>query len=194
MNPADILTLITQPIPIFAMICITLLLLFYFNRFVRKRNNAENAFSTLDVYLQKRSDLIPDLARVARAYAEHEAQVLTRLTEKRADPSQTADRSAKLKLESDISERLYSLFATAESYPELKSSSHYLELQKGLREIEENIAAARRTYNFAATDLNTSIQSFPGLIFAALFRFKDRPLFEISHGERGKPDIQSILK
>jgi LemA protein len=162
-----------------------------YNRLVRARNGVENAFASIDVQLKQRCDLIPKLVDSMREYMTHERGTLDELTalRERATASGTpADE--RLALDQQMSGMMRGLMVRAEAYPDLKASETVTMLQRSLNEVEAQIAAARRTYNAAATGFNTAIEVFPANLFASLFGFARRPLFEASAGDRAVPDVK----
>lgn len=159
-----------------------------YNRLVANRNAVDRAFSTIDVQLKLRCDLVPRVVEAVRGYMQHERGVLERLTSLRAQATGAAiDPAARVALDAQMGGLLARVFAVAEQYPELKASSSVTMLQRTLNEVEAQIAAARRTYNAAVTDYNTSIQVFPANVIAGAFRFAERPLFEAAAEDRGTP-------
>ncbi|MEO2082882.1 MAG: LemA family protein [Desulfurobacteriaceae bacterium] len=166
------------------LILLILALVYYYNRFVRLKNAVEEAWSSIDVQLKRRYDLIPNLVEVVKGYAKHEKETLERVIKARALALDARLPEEKAKLEGELSLALKSLFALAENYPELKANQNFLELQKSLSEIEEQIQLARRYYNAVVRDYNILIESFPSNLVAGLFGFKKKPFFEISEGER----------
>lgn len=155
-------------------------LIFMYNSLVYKENQVNNVFSTVDVLLQKRYDLIPNLVATVKGYEQHEKEVFEKISELRAvGTSQSTSPDEKINIDGQITKFLGSLFAISENYPELKASENFLELQKELSEIEDEISAGRRAYNASVTDLNNAIQMFPTNTIANMFGFKPRTLFQI---------------
>jgi len=150
-----------------------------YNSLVYKRNRVRNAYSSIDVNLRKRFDLIPALVETVRGFAKHEEETFTRLIEAR----QRIDRgdlsqSERFRIESQIGPGIRRLMAVAEDYPELNSSSHFL------TEIEEQISAARRAYNAAVFEINNAVESFPSNLVAGAFGFQLHDFFEAADGVR----------
>ena len=167
----------------------------YYNGFVNKRNMAEQAFSTIDVMLKKRCDLVPNLVATVRQYMEHEASTLTKISEYRSramDPKAGTD--ARVSANNEMGRLLGGLMVQVENYPELKANVNFLNLQGSLNEIEEQLSAARRAFNAAVTDYNTSVEMFPGSIIASNHGFKRRALLEIAPADRERPDVHSLFK
>ena len=148
-----------------------------FNGFIRLQNMIEEAFSTMDVYLVKRAELIPNLVNVVKGYAKHETDTLEKVI--RARNSATTN-AAKLDADNQLTEALKSVFALAENYPELKANSNFLLLQQQLNDIENDIASSRKYYNAVVRQYNTKVQSFPSNLIANAKNFVKQPLFEVS--------------
>ena len=169
---------------------ITLTLIFLYNGLVAKRNMARNAFSSIDVNLRKRADLIPALVETVRGFAKHEEATFTRLIEARNQVrSGGLSEAERLRVEGEIGPGLQRLIAVAEDYPELRSSDHFLNLQRNLTEIEEQISAARRAYNAAVLDINNAVESFPTNLIAASFGFRRHDFFEAGDSARGPVSV-----
>jgi LemA protein len=163
-----------------------------FNRLVRTRQMANEAWSGIDVQLKRRSDLVPNLVDSVKGYAAHERSVLEEVTQKRgaARALPEGDVAARAQAEGALSAALGRLFALAENYPDLKASANFLELQQQLSTLENEIQMARRYYNGAVRDLNVLVQSFPSNLIAGLFGFGPRDFFELSDmAERAVPQV-----
>ncbi len=159
-----------------------------YNRLVRLRNTGDAAWADIDVHLKKRRDLVPNLVETVKGYAAHERALLEKLTAARARAAQAAGPAEAGPAESELTRSLKSLFAVAESYPELKANRNFLELQKQLQGIEDGIEAARRYYNAVVRDLNTAIEQFPANLLAKRLGFTRREFFELeAPAEERKP-------
>jgi LemA protein len=164
-----------------------------YNRLVRERNGVDNAFSTIDVQLKQRCDLIPRIVEAVKGYMNHERGVLERLTSLRAQATApNLPPAQRMALDGQMAGLLQGLVARVEAYPDLKASETVLMLQRSLNEVEAQIAAARRTYNAAVTSYNTAIQSVPANLVAGSFGFAPRTLFEAAEGERATPQLASM--
>lgn len=152
-----------------------------YNNFVTLRNKSEEAFSTMDVSLKKRYDLIPNYVETVKGYAKYEASTLENVIQARNQAMTATTAEEKFEKENVLSDTLRSLFALAENYPDLKANENYLELQNQLSSIEEEIAGARRYYNGVVTKFNTKTEMFPGNVIAKMFGFRRKPLYEIEH-------------
>lgn len=156
-----------------------LLVVGLYNNLIRLKNFVDNAFSSTDVILKKRYELIPNLVETVKGYMNYEESVLTKLTELRVQALQPSTPiNEKIRIDKDISSDMNKIFALSEGYPELKASDNFLKLQNAIIDIEDEVAAARRTFNAAATEYNINIKVFPNNIFASLFGFKEISLFE----------------
>jgi LemA protein len=157
-----------------------------YNKFVSMRNGVEEAFSTMDVYLKKRYDLIPNLVSTVKGYAKHEKETLENVIKARnmAMNSQTSEE--KVANENVLSGALKTLFAVAENYPELKADSQFLSLQSTLNSIETDIASSRKYYNGNVKTYNIKVEAFPSNIVAKWFKFAKKPLYEVDNNEERK--------
>ncbi len=161
-----------------------------YNTLVRLRNMAREAFSSMDVYLKKRYDLIPNLVETVKGYAAHESSTLEKVIEARNRAAGAQDVKAKAEGENALTGTLKSLFALAEAYPELKANTNFMELQQQLQGVEADIANSRRYYNAVVRDYNIKTESFPSSIVASLFGFRRETLFEIGGQERENVKVQ----
>jgi len=166
-------------------------IIFIFNKLIRLKNRAKEAWSDIEVQLKRRHNLIPNLVETVKGYAAHEREVLEKVTEARTRAMNAQTPKEKGEAENMLTQTLKSLFAVAENYPDLKASQNFLELQRELRDTEDKIQAARRFYNANVRDLNIAIESFPSNIVAKLFGFKKLDLFEIEEAEERKvPEVK----
>ncbi|MBM7561676.1 LemA family protein [Fusibacter tunisiensis] len=155
-----------------------------YNNFVKLRNIVKEAFATMDVYLKKRVDLIPNLVETVKGYATHEKETLNQVIEARNKVMGSQSATEREANENALSGTLKSLFALSESYPDLKADTQFLDLQKQLQKIEEDIAQSRKYYNAVVKTFNTKVQSFPANIIAGIFGFKEEPFFTVVESER----------
>jgi LemA protein len=174
-------------------IVIVLFFILVYNALVYKRNNVLNAYSSIDVYLKKRRDLIPNLVNTVKAYMKHERELLENVTRLREQIEKNNDLNQKINLESQLSGTLAVIKARAEAYPELKANQNFLQLQATLTEIEDSIAASRRFYNDAVNDYNTFVQQFPYMIVANMFGFRQMEFFNIPEVERQNVDVKELF-
>ncbi|MBI4857625.1 MAG: LemA family protein [Acetobacterium woodii] len=153
------------------------------NSFVSIKNQVEEAFSTMDVYLKKRYDLIPNLVETVKGYATHESETFTKVTAARTAAMNSTSIDEKIANENALSGTLKSLFAVAEAYPQLQANSNFLDLQQQLKMLEDEIANSRKYYNAVVRTMNTKVESFPSNIIAGIFGFKKQPFFEVGSAE-----------
>jgi LemA protein len=165
-------------------------LVLVYNDLIRGRNRVDEAWSDIDVQLKRRYDLIPNLMETVKGYATHENQVFQKVTEARSKAMQAQGAEEKGKAENMLSGALKSLFAVAESYPDLKASTNFLQLQDELSDTENKIQASRRFYNGNVRDFNTKIQVFPTNIVAGLLGFKKYEFFQIGEEEKAVPQVK----
>ncbi len=170
---------------------VSLILIFIYNSLVSKRNMVRSAFSSIDVNLRKRHDLIPNLVETVKGYATHEKETFTRLIEARRQiDSGSLSESERLRVEERIGPQMHRLMAVAEDYPDLRSSGHFLNLQRTLTEVEEQISAARRAYNAAVFEINNAVESFPSNLIANAFGFGRHDFFEAGADARSSVDVR----
>ncbi|MEA2015199.1 MAG: LemA family protein [Actinomycetota bacterium] len=158
-----------------------------FNSMVSLRNKVNNSWSQIDVQLRKRYDLIPNLVETVKGYAKHERETLEEVIRARKMGIDAKDVKDQAEAENMITGALKSLFALSENYPNLKADQHFSRLMEQLNGIESNIAYARQFYNDMVMRFNTRIQTFPGNIFARIYRFASRDYFEIEEPEARRP-------
>ena len=168
---------------------VVLWVVFIFNALVRLKNRVSEAWSDIDVQLKRRYDLIPNLMETVKGYMQHEEGVLTKVTEARNMAMNASGTEAKGKAENMLSETLKSLFAVAESYPDLKASQNFLQLQDEISDTENKIQASRRFYNGNVRDFNTKIQVFPNNMIANTLGFKAFEFFEVEN-EKERENVQ----
>ena len=179
---------------IFVVLFVLLVLILMFNSLVAKKNRVKNAFASVDVQLKKRYDLVPNLIATVNQYMQHEQGTLAKLTELRgmAQSGRLGTRG-RVELENQFSQAMESIMVSVENYPDLKSSQNFLALQGSLNEIEEQLSAARRTFNAVTTDYNDAIEMFPSNLLAGLIGYRLRPLFEMPAIERENPNAAKLF-
>jgi LemA protein len=168
-------------------VVIALWLVMLFNSLVAMKNRAKEALSDIDVQTKRRYDLIPNLVETVKGYAAHEKEVFEKVTQARAAAMNATGMKDKAEAENALSGTLKSLFAVAESYPELKAGTNFLELQREITDTEDKIQAARRFYNTNVRDLNIKIESFPANFVANSFGFKQMELFQAANEAEKQP-------
>lgn len=155
-----------------------------YNKFVNLRNRVEEGFSTMDVFMMKRYDLIPNLVETVKGYASHERETLDRVIQARNTAVNATSPEDKMQAEGEVSGVLSRLFALSEAYPDLKANVQFLDLQSQLKLIEDDIAQSRKFYNGTARVYNTAIETFPGNIIANIFKFGRKSLFEVENANQ----------
>ncbi len=164
---------------------IILFVIILYNRLVALRQGRKNAFSDIDVQLKQRYDLIPNLVESVKGYAAHEKGILENVTAARAQVGGTQGATAeRLAAENVLGGALGRLLAVAENYPALQADQNFRQLMSELADIENKIAAARRFFNSATAEYNTTVQQFPSNIIAGMFGFREEPFFETDEAEK----------
>lgn len=159
-----------------------------YNRLVRLRNEADTGWANIDVQLQRRADLIPNLVEAVRGYAAHERGVFDEVTRARTALQSAGTPGAAANANEGLTVALGRLFAVAEAYPDLKASENFLRLQEDLTDTEDKISAARRYYNSTVMHFNTAIQSLPWLLVAKPLGFRDKEFFS-AEGDTAPPQV-----
>lgn len=187
-----IITLITATI-------VTFILYFWYISIVGKKNNVKESLSDIDAQLKKRSDLIPNILIIAKKFMEHENDLITKVTELRArvdygyDQSNTDSIKEHFKNVGALDQNLGKLMVAVEAYPTLKSDALMMQAQRTYSEVEEQITAARRFYNSTVTDLNNSIEIFPGNLLANLAGAKIMPFYETDDASKKPINARDFL-
>lgn len=163
---------------------VVLLLIVYiwatYNSLIKKKNQVEEGFATMDVYLKKRYDLVPNLVETVKGYAKHEKDTLAEVIKLRNTATSASTISDKVKAENNFAQGLKSVFALAENYPALKADTNFLNLQSQLQAVETDIANARKYYNAVVKQFNNAIQVFPNSIIAKNHNFTRFEMFAVS--------------
>ena len=161
-----------------------------FNGLVTLRQAVRNAWAQIEVQLKRRHDLIPNLVSTVKGYAAHEKDTLERVITARSKATSATLPADRIKAERELSSALARLLAVSESYPELKANQNFLSLQEELTSTENRVAYARQYYNDNVTRLNTRIQTFPTVVVAGVFGFKEEPFFEAPAEAKEAPKVQ----
>jgi LemA protein len=172
------------------LVILVLLVLFavvLFNKFVKLRTRAKEAWSDIEVQLKRRYDLIPNLVETVKGYAEHESKTFENVTQARTQAMGAQSVEEHAQAENMLTGALKSLFAVSEAYPDLKANENFLELQRELTDTENKIQASRRFYNTNVRDLNIAVESFPSNIIASVFKFTKEEFFELEEGAAKEP-------
>lgn len=169
---------------IVAVVVILLIPVLMYNSLIGKRNQVDSVFSTIDVMLKKRYDLIPNLVESVKGYMKHERETLERIAQLRTQALSSRTEAEKVAVENQIAGALRQFMVAVEAYPELKANENFLQLQGSLNEIEEQISAARRAFNAAVLEYNNAVQMFPTNLIAGMMRLSTRAFFEAPPEER----------
>lgn len=153
------------------------------NGFVRMRNANEEAFATIDVYLKKRYDLIPNLVETVKGYAKHESETLQNVIAARNNAASATTTAEKIEADAQLSNAIRSFNVVAERYPELKANSNFLDLSNQLKTIESQLAEQRKYYNALVKKFNTSKDLFPKSIIAGMMHLEKAPYFQLDSAE-----------
>ncbi len=170
---------------VLAFVCIGL-----YNGLVRGKNNVEEAFSTMDVFMKKRADMIPNLVATVKQYAKHEAETLEKVIQAR---NETAPLAERLEQEKQITANLKNIMVRLEAYPDLKANQNFMQLQNELVAIEGDIEKSRRYYNGSVREQNNRVLTFPGNIFANMFGFTKMPYFEVEEADRKNVNVGELF-
>jgi LemA protein len=180
-------------IEIIILIIVVLVVLFVvslYNSLIQLRNRVKNAWSQIDVQLNRRADLIPNLVETVKGYAKHEKTVFENVTKARAGLMNAKTVQETAEANNMLTDTLKSLFAVAENYPELKANENFLELQGQLEETENKIAYSRQFYNDTVLMYNNKCQMFPSNLLASSFNFQEAEFFEIEETKREVPKVE----
>ncbi len=177
---------------IIVLVVLGLLVITPYNTLVQSRNEVKNAWSSIDVQLKRRYDLIPNLVETVKGYAGHERQTLEAVVQARQQAiNSSGNAEERAKVENNLTSALRSLFAVAEAYPDLKANQNFLALQEELANTENKIGFARQFYNDAVKLYKNRVEIFPSNIVANMFGFKAEPFFEVeSAADRTTPQVK----
>jgi len=169
--------------------------IFIYNSLISKKNQVKNVFGTIDALLKKRYDLLPNLVATVKAYMQHEKDLLREITEMRAKAvSGRMSDDEQVVLDNKLSKMLGSIMVAVENYPDLKANENFMQLQRTMNELEEQISAARRAYNAAVTNFNNAVEMFPTNLAASAMGYKTKNVFEISPEQRENVDADKIFE
>lgn len=171
---------------------IIILLLYVFatyNGLIKSNNLVKEAFSTMDVYLKKRWDLIPNLVEVVKGYAKHEKETIEKITSLRTNSYESMSMDKKININEQLTQGLSRIMAISENYPDLKASQNFMELSHNLTKIEEEIANSRKYYNGTVRIFNNKTQMFPSNIVASMFGFHSATMFEANAEEKNNVKV-----
>lgn len=175
-----------NPLVIVVLVVVAIVVFFIttYNGLIRARNSVREAFSTMDVYMKKRYDLIPNLVNTVKGYASHEKDTLEAVISARNSAVSANTPQAQMEAEGELNQVMNRLFALTESYPDLKANTNFLDLQDKLSVVETEIAQSRKYYNATARMYNNRVQVFPSVIVANMFGFAEEPMFEITDAQQ----------
>ena len=172
---------------------IALLLIYIFvtyNAFIKLSNKVKEAFATMDVYLKKRWDLIPNIVETVKGYAKHEKDTLENIINLRNGAYDKMSLNDKIDTNEKLTAGISKLMMLAENYPDLKANQNFLDLSSQLSKVEEDIANSRKYYNAVVRNMNDKVQMFPSNIFAGLFGFKEAKFYEVNEAERENVQVK----
>ena len=179
---------------IYIIIAIIVLIIIYafalYNSFVKLNNKVKEAFSTMDVYLKKRWDLIPNIVETVKGYAKHEKDTLKEVVELRNSTYDKMSDEEKIKTNEQLSSGINKIMALAEAYPDLKANENFKDLSKQLTKVEDDIANSRKYYNGVVRIYNNKVEMFPSNILAGLFGYKSKAMFVASANERENVKVE----
>jgi len=182
-------------IAIIVVVVILLIVVFLYNSLIGKKNQVTNVFGTIDALLKKRYDLLPKLIATVKAYMKHERELLEEITRMRAKAvSGRLSDDEQVELDNIVTKALGGIMVAVENYPDLKANQNFLQLQRAMNEVEEQISAARRAYNAVVTDYNNAVEMFPTNVVASTMRYKLKKVFEISQEQREDVDAEKLFK
>lgn len=171
-------------------IIVLIYILLTINSLIRLNNKVKEAFATMDVYLKKRWDLIPNLVEVVKSYSNYEKNTLQNVINLRNNNYDELNYDDKLKTNNKLSENITKLFALVENYPEIKANENFLKLSDNLTKIEDEIANSRKYYNAIIRIYNNKVEMFPSNIIAKLFKFKVKTMYEIKENEKESVKVE----
>ena len=176
---------------IIVVVVVLLLLIFTtYNSFVKLNNKVEEAFSTMDVYLKKRWDLIPNIVETVKGYAKHEKSTFEEVINLRNNSYDKMNSNDKIEVNNKLSQGISKLMAIAEAYPDLKANENFKDLSSQLTRVEDDIANARKYYNGTVRIYNDKVQMFPSNIIAGIFGYKAKKMFEANENERENVEVK----
>ena len=183
-----------MPVWLIVIIAIIAVIVMFFvstyNGLVKLRNMVKDQWAQIDVLLKRRADLIPNLVETVKGYAKHESETLEAVINARNKAVSATTTEEEIKANGELTGALSRLFALAESYPDLKANTNFMDLQNNLKETEDKIAYARQFYNDAVLKYKNKLEMFPSNIVAGMFGFKPEPFFEATEAEKETPQVK----
>lgn len=178
----------------YIIILIAILIIIYgftlYNSFVKLNNKVKEAFSTMDIYLKKRWDLIPNIVEIVKGYAKHEKDTLKEIVELRNSAYDEMTAEEKIKTNEQLSSSINKVRVLTEAYPNLKANENFKDLSNQLAKVEDEIANSRKYYNAVVRIYNNKVEMFPNNIFATLFGYCPKTMFEASTNEKENVNIK----
>lgn len=171
-------------------VLLALYVLITYNSLVKMNNMVKEAFATMDVYLKKRWDLIPNLVETVKGYAKHEQETLNSITNIRTGSYSSMSADEKINANQQLAQGISKLMLIAEAYPQLKANENFLDLNAQLSAVENDISNARKYYNAVVRDFNNKVQTVPSNIIAGMFGFKEKNMFEANTAERENVSVK----
>ena len=175
---------------VIVVVLIALWVIATYNSLVQLRNRVKDQWSKIDVHLKRRADLIPNLVETVKGYAKHEKDTLEAVINARNKAVSATNATEEMQANNELTGALTKLFALAESYPELKANTNFMDLQANLKDTEDKISFARQFYNDTVLKYKNKLEVFPSNLVAGIFGFKPEPFFEASATERETPKVQ----
>ena len=175
-------------------VLVAVLVIATYNSLIAKRNDVKSSYSSIDVQLNQRYDLIPNLVASVKAYFEHEKGTLEQIVKLRENAMSASTAVAKFNLNNELSSAIKGLNVQIENYPDLKASANVVNLQNALKDCEEQISAARRAYNSAVTSYNNACETFPSNIIANMFNFKKADFYEAVAEHKSNPNVKDLFE
>lgn len=179
---------------LYIIIGVIVLILIYafvtYNGLVKANNLVKEAFSTMDVYLKKRWDLVPNLVEVVKNYTEYEKETIEKITKLRTSTYENMTMDKKINVNEELTQDLSVIMSVSENYPDLKASENFMELSQDLTKVEDEIANSRKYYNGSVRNYNNKIQMFPSNIIAKIFGFRLANMFETNTEEKNNVKVE----
>ncbi len=181
--------MVTVIVIVAIIVVLAIIVIALYNNLVQLRNRVDNAWAQIDVQLQRRLDLIPNLVETVKGYAAHESGTLQKVTEARSAVAHAATPEQKMAADNVLSDTLKSLFAISEAYPDLKANQNFQQLQSEITATEDKISYMRQSYNDVVMKFNNAIETFPGMLVAGPFGFKKKESFDANVAAAGAPVV-----
>ncbi len=181
--------MVTVIVIVAIIVVLAIIVIALYNNLVQLRNRVDNAWAQIDVQLQRRLDLIPNLVETVKGYAAHESGTLQKVTEARSAVAHATTPEQKMAADNVLSDTLKSLFAISEAYPDLKANQNFQQLQSEITATEDKISYMRQSYNDVVMKFNNAIETFPGMLVAGPFGFKKKESFDANAAAAGAPVV-----